>query len=181
MKLSWTHGQKPPAGGGGMETDFSGVIPIATEKRIDWNAIRADYIGGGESYRSLAEKYGTNKDVIARKAKAGHWDRDRDKVRDKATTMCIQKTAVAVADNATLAANIKRRGLEILADLFEDFASVRATEHRESKGGKTDIKRLRDLTAAYKDLTGDMVANNAADNALLQSLFDIERGFRDGH
>ena len=96
-------------------------------------------------------------------------------------SVSCQKAADAYTDNATLAANIKRKGLEILSGLFDDFVNVRATEHRESKGGKTDIKRLRDLTAAYKDLTGDMVANNAADNALLQSLFDIERGFRDGH
>ena len=36
-----------------------GVIHIGKEKkRVDWNAVHAEYIGGGISQRKLAEKYG---------------------------------------------------------------------------------------------------------------------------
>ena len=57
---------------------------------------------------------------------------------------------------AELAEKIKRKGLETLDRLFDEFEGINSTEHREI--GKTiiDIKRLRDLTAAYKDLTDDM-------------------------
>lgn len=85
----------------------------------------------------------------------------------------VQKTAEKVADNATLAADIRRKGLIILDGLFDDFAEVRATERRESKQGVTDIKRLRDLTAAYKDLTDDMAKPDENENPLLRSLWNV--------
>lgn len=68
----------------------------------------------------------------------------------------IQKTADLAADNATIAAGIKRKGLMLLDKLFDDFAQYTATEHQDFGSGSKDIKRLRDLTAAYKDLTEDL-------------------------
>ena len=156
-----------------------GVIPIENNtRRVNWDAIRSEFISGA-SYGDLAKKYGLSKSTIHEHAKLDDWRTLRTNATNAARTMAVQRTAEAAADNATLAASIKRRGLEILADLFEDFATVRATEHRESKGGTTDVKRLRDLTAAYKDLTGDMVAVTAEDSALLQSLMALEREHRD--
>lgn len=156
------------------------MIPIENEKRIiDWNAIKAEYIGGGISQRKLAKKYGISETTLMKRANRDGWGETRRETASKCTATAQQRTAIAAADNATLAANIKRMGLEIIAGLFEDYANVRATEHRETKGKTTDIKRLRDLTAAFKDLTGDMVTNQAEDNALLRSLYDIERGMRD--
>ena len=87
----------------------------------------------------------------------------------------VQETAKKKADNATLAADIKRKGLIILDSLFDDFAQVRATEHRESRKGITDIKRLRDLTQAFRDLTDEMQTAEGPSNELLQSLLDLER------
>ena len=155
-----------------------GVIPIETEKRINWNEIKADYIGGA-SYGVLSKRYGIVKSTIFKKAKKDGWEDLRKRARNEVETETVKRIAETAADNATLAANIKRQGLEILAALFADYANVNATEHRESRQGVTDIKRLRDLTAAYKDLTGDIVTNTAEDNALLQSLLTLERERRD--
>ena len=80
-----------------------------------------------------------------------------------------------VRHNATLAADIRRKGLIILYGLFDDYAQVIATEHRESKNGVTDVKRLRDLTQAFRDLTDDIQTNNGPDNELLASLMELER------
>ena len=155
------------------------MIPIEKNtERIDWNAVKADYIAGA-TYGVLAKRYGLNKGVIYRIAKKGNWDELRERTRNAVETETVRRVAETAADNATLAANIKRQGLEILAALFADFASIRATEHRESNQGVTDVKRLRDLTAAYKDLCGDIVTNTAEDNALLQSLLSLEREHRD--
>ena len=151
------------------------MVPIENEKkRINWNAIRAEYISGA-SIRELAKKHGINKSSIGERCSAEKWTDSRGKAADKARALSIQKTAETAADNATLAANIKRMGLEIIAGLFQDFMTIKATEHRESNQGVTDVKRLRDLTAAYKDLCGDIVQSEA-DSALLQSLLALERG-----
>ena len=154
----------------------SGVIPIETEgKRIDWNAVRADYIAGGQSYRSLAEKYDISKDSIARKAKAGKWETERDKVSDRAATKIIQKTADAVADNAVIAERVKKR-LLLRLERIEQKYPLDATEVRTKQGNSMAIYRIRDLTGAYKDLTDDMQTGSDAANELLQSLIALERG-----
>lgn len=157
--------------GGGVEKN--GVVEIASGKRIDWNAIRLEYIGGKASYRSLAEKYGVSKDMIARKAKSEKWKRDRATASDKAATLIIQKTARAVADNATLAADIKRRLLLRIQRIETQFPQD-ATEIREDHG--QTIYRLRDLTAALKDLTGDMPKGEGPDVEDLSPLVELLGG-----
>lgn len=144
------------------------MVDIANdEKRIDWNAIRAEYIAGGTSYRKLAEKYGLNKDVIGRRAKAEGWEKARETARDKAKLKSIQKTANAAADNAVIAQRIKRKllmRLEREIDGLPEDGIGTETWTEDSDGikgvGITKTKgtryKLRDLTAAYKDLTDDL-------------------------
>lgn len=154
-----------------------GVIPIETEKkRVNWHKIRAEYING-ESQRTLAGKYHVSRDTIARHCRLEKWTEKRENAKSEITQNIIHKTAEKAADNATLAADIKRKGLLILDKLFDDFSQHTATEHRENKDGIVDVKRLRDLTSAYKDLTGDIVQSDT-ENALLQSLMELERGHK---
>jgi hypothetical protein len=148
------------------------LIQIDTEKRrIDWNAIRADYIAGGCSYRKLAGKYNITKDAIARKAKSEGWDKDRDKVRVKSATKVIQKTADAVADNAVIAERIKTKLLQRLEKEIDSMPDSVGTERSEN--GKK--YKLLDMAHMWKELTDDMPKDNSANNALLQSLLDLER------
>ena len=151
------------------------MIPIENEKRIDWNAIRAEYIGGGVSYRKLADKYGISKDIVARKADAEHWQKDRATVRDKAATKVIQRAAEAAADNATIAADFKKRLLLRLQRIEEKYP-YDATEVRTHEGKNTVTWHIRDLTAAYKDLTEDMPKTGEDKNAPIYELLErLER------
>ena len=150
------------------------MIIIDTEKRIDWNAIRAEYIGGGISQRKLAKKYNVSETTLMKKANAEEWHKLRKNADSISTAEAQQKTASAAADNAVIAANIKRKALIILEGLLDEYVGLRSTEHRENKQGVTDVIRFRDLTAAYKDLTGDIVQGQN-DNALLQALMELER------
>ena len=149
------------------------MIPIEETKRIDWNAIRAEYIGGGTSYRKLAEKYQVSFMVLKTRAKKEDWPGLRTQAEHKASTEATQKTAEAAADNAVIAADIKKRLLLRLSRAEQKFP-MDATEVRTQVGKSTAIFKLRDLTAMYRDLTEDM-AGTSADNALLQSLLDLER------
>ena len=154
-----------------------GVIPIEKEeKRVNWHKIRAEYISG-VSQRKLAEKYGVSRTAIEQRCMKEKWTAERKKAKTRIQEKVIQKTAEMAADNATLAADIKRKGLLILSGLMDDFAKVHATEHRDYdfRNNVTDIKRLRDLTAAYKDLTEDIQSGGSATNELMQSLIDLER------
>lgn len=146
---------------------------LVGKKCIDWAAIQAEYISGA-SIRELAAKHKISKSAIGNKCKMERWTESRRKAVDRARTKSIQKAAEAAADNATIAASIKRKGLQLLDRLFDEYMTETGTEHREVKGSRTDIKRLRDLTSAFKDLTGDM-QTAAPPNELLQSLLDLER------
>ena len=145
------------------------MIPIDTKKRVNWHKIRAEYIGGA-SQRSLAEKYGVSRSVVERKCRLEKWSEEREAAKAKVSEKVVQKTAEMAADNATIAAGIKRKGLMILDKLFDDFAQYPATEYRESTENVSMVKRLRDLTAAYKDLTGDIVQPEADKNAPVYEL-----------
>ena len=144
---------------------------VTIESKVDWNTVKAEYVAGGISQRAIAEKYGISWSTLQKRAQKEKWAKVRQAASDKIVEKTVQKAAKMNADNATLAADIKRKGLVILNNLFDDFAKVKATEHRDYKGRNlTDIKRLRDLTAAYKDLTDDMKPADGNSNELLHDL-----------
>lgn len=127
-------------------------------KGIDWNSIRAEYIGGGISQRKLAAKYGVSPDSLMRRANRENWKQDRDKAISKGVAKLQQRTANAIAGNAEIAAEVKRRLLLRLQRIEEKYP-FDATEVRTKANGNTVIFRIRDLTAAYRDLTDDMPKN----------------------
>lgn len=140
------------------------MIPIEETKRIDWNAIRAEYIGGGISQRKLADKHGIPVDKLLKIANREHWKDDREKASNKAAMKAQQKTAVAAADNAVIAADLKKRLLLRLSRMEQKYP-FDATEIRTHEGKNTVIFKIRDLTAAYKDLTEDMPKGEGDRNA----------------
>jgi len=160
------------------------VIPIG---KTDWNAIRIEYIGGGVSQRELAEKYGVSEGYLIQKANKEHWKQDRDEAIRKGLEKSKQKTANAISSNAEIAVRIKtkllrrlEREIDALPDLIGSETRNSLTEMNGNRGKRnnkelTKVYKLRDLTAAYKDLTDDMVQTEQTGNELLQSLLDLER------
>ena len=164
------------------------VIPIEETKRIDWNAIRAEYIGGGTSYRKLAKKYKVNYNQISERGSREGWVKLAEEVRIKTLSRSVQKSAEAAADNAAIAARIRtkllrklEREIDSLPDKIGSELFNTVVEYGKNEKGVKNRKessqgyKLRDLAAAYKDLTADMVQTEQAGNELLQSLLDLER------
>lgn len=124
------------------------------------------------------------------KAHRERWKGDRDKAVSKGIAKSQQKSAEATANNAVIAARIKAkllRKLEKEIDALPDnlgsemYTDVLNYEYN-AKGGKVSKRqsggkryKLRDLTAAYADLTKDMVFEQERSNGLLQSLLELER------
>lgn len=107
------------------------------------------------------------------KANREGWAQDRSNAYNKSVTRVEQTIADAAADNATLAADVKKR-LLLRLKRTEANMPMDATEAKVVKDGKTAIYKLRDLTAAYRDLTSDMVTVEAG-NDLLSALMELER------
>lgn len=101
----------------------------------------------------------------------------------KAQAKVEQKIADSAAENATVAARIKAKLLRKLEKELDSLPDSIGTETRQSvidreKGRTkeaTKVFKLRDLAAAYRDLTADMPMADTAMNPLLQSLYELER------
>ena len=155
------------------------MVHIEEKKRVDWNAIRAEYIGGGIGQRKLAEKHGVTYSALRNKADIEEWVKLRAEAKQKSGAKAAQKTADAAANNAIIAEEIKHSLLVRLKRIEKKYP-IDATEVRTRQGNNTAIFRIRDLTAAYKDLTEDMTAAVTQTNDLLQSLMDLERKAESG-
>ena len=142
------------------------MIPI--ENKTDWNAIRAEYIGGA-SYGDLSKKYHLSKSTIYEHAKLDDWQTLRTNAANEARTRTIQKAAEKAADNATIAADLKRRLLMRMSRLEQKFP-IDATEIQINDKGKKVTYRLRDLTASFKDITEDMELGGTDRNAPIYEL-----------
>lgn len=151
-----------------------------TPKRVDWRKIEAEYVGGELSMRKLAEKHGVPFGTLNDRAARGKWGQKRREAHRKAVEKAEQKTAEAFADNATLAAGIKRKLLERLNKMLDTFPEDEATEVQKFSRQERKVYKLKDLTAMYKDLTADMVQPDEQGNPLLESLMALERRSSNG-
>lgn len=147
------------------ETEVSRLVG---KKRIDWAAIQAEYIGGNIGQRRLAAAHGIAWTTLRDRAKVEGWYQLKLAAKHESGIKSAQKTAEAASDNALTAARIKAKLLARLEELTE--VVLKATEEREYDGPNlVAINRLRDLTAAYKDLTGDLPKGDASEGALQQA------------
>lgn len=165
-----------------------GVILIEKgHKRIDWNAVHAEYIGGGISQRKLAAKHGVSYPTLRARAESEGWVEEREKTKRRIIAEASRKTAQVASSNAETAARIKAKLLQKLEREIDALPDMIGSETRNSviersiAKGKSTTKeaskayRLRDLAAAYKDLTADMVTTETAESDLLLSLLELER------
>lgn len=92
----------------------------------------------------------------------------------KSIAKAEQKIADAVSENATIAQDLKTALLKRLQRIEEKFPAD-ATEVRTKDGGVIAIYRIKDLTAAYRDLTGDILKVSAQDTEDLSPLVELLR------
>lgn len=158
------------------------MVTIGTAKKpngTQWHRIRAEYIGG-ISQTKLAKKYHISRDTIAKKCRLEQWTDARNAAKAEIAQKILQKTADAAADNATLAAGIKRKLLQRLDRILDTFPEDDATEVQKYDRQQRKVYKLKDLTAMYKDLTGDIAQQDGEGSELLKSLVELERRVSDG-
>ena len=150
---------------------------VANEKRIDWAAIRAEYIAGGISQRKLAAKYGVSDSTLTKKANAEKWGAQRKAAYKKSATKAQQKTADAAASNAVKLERAKGLVIDRLLRVIESMpAGGTHTRQYLQDGNKrltVDYDLLEIVSIIEKLQSKD--GGNSAGNELLQSLLDLER------
>ena len=138
------------------------------KKKPDWNAIKAEYIGGGISQRDLAKKHKVSENTLMVRANREGWKKERDKAESKSTAKAQQRTADAAAQNAVKLE--KARGL-----LIEHI--LRAIEQMPKQGG-THVRQSQTDKSTGKQMTIDydlQTLINALEKLSNGSTADIER------
>ena len=107
---------------------------------------------------------------MAKHSREEGWTQERHKAEVIVTEKVIQSAADKAAANATTAADIKSDLLEKLRESVAAWPGDGATEIRQHGKGQTLIYRLRDLTAAFADLTKDIPLSEGDKNAPIYEL-----------
>ena len=132
----------------------------------------------------MAAKYNIPIDTLLKRANRERWKQDKDSACNKSAIIAQQKVAEAGSENAATAQRIKAKLLkkleaeiDALPDLIgsETIDAEVNNEFAKDKNGKVVgrvpvksterrvTRKLKDLTSAYKDLTGDMNLTDGAE------------------
>ncbi len=145
----------------------------------NWDEIRAEYIAGGISQRSIAKKYGISEATLMKRAHIEKWATLREDAVNKGIALAQQKAADISAESAKIAARIRQKMLRRLEREIDALPDSVGSEMRQSvservyddnnKGRLDKVKdiskaySLYDLAQAYIKLTGDMVTDGGAE------------------
>lgn len=123
-------------------------VLVVKMERIDWAKIKAEYIAGEGSYRSLAKKYGIGTSRLGEKAKEEKWVEERKKAQDSAVKKAVRKS---IQKNAS--------ALDWLGKAKEKLAAKLALA--VDRVDVTDAQAVRQIVAAVKD--AQIVLNDKTD------------------
>ncbi len=121
---------------------------------------------------------------MIKRANREKWKQQQDDVYNRAAIVTQQKTTVAICDNAAIAQRIKEKLLKKIEKEIDNLPDKMGSEFvnggveygKNEKGNKirkevSHVYKLRDLAAAYKDLTSDMNLNNT--NEQVKIVIDV--------
>ena len=121
---------------------------------IDWAALRAEYVAGGIGQKALAKKHGVSSGAVQKRAREEDWVALRGAAAAKAEEAAAEK---AGAPGDGLIALRLRRALLLKLERAAATIPCDATEMKTTaEDGAVKLLKLRDLTAAYKELVGDL-------------------------
>lgn len=112
----------------------------------DWNAIRAEYIGGGISQRDLAKKHDVSETTLMKKANKEGWNDQRKEAVKKSTAKAQQRTADAAAQNAVKLEKVRGLLIDHVLRAIESMPKNGGTHTRQSQ---TDKQTGRQMTIDY--------------------------------
>ena len=85
-----------------------------TKEKIDWEAIKLEYITSDTTYQALANKYGMRMQTVAERSKKEDWRSARKKHKEKIVKRAVRKTEKKEADRLK---RIVKAGDRLLAKL----------------------------------------------------------------
>lgn len=116
---------------------------------MDWNVIKAEYIAGGTSYRTLAKKYKVSVTTLTRLAIKEKWVELRQQAESKAEAEMVKKVSSAKSKT-----NIKINEVadKLIAKMNETIELIDVIDGQTLKHFTSALKDLKDITGHKSDL-----------------------------
>lgn len=116
---------------------------------MDWNVIKAEYIAGGTSYRTLAKKYKVSVTTLTRLAIKEKWVELRQQAESKAEAEMVKKVSSAKSKT-----NIKINEVadKLIAKMNETIEMIDVIDGQTLKHFTSALKDLKDITGHKSDL-----------------------------
>lgn len=118
---------------------------------VDWNAIKAEYIAGGTSYRKLAEKYGLSESTLRKKAAKEQWSKLRNKAGTKTEQRIIDSVSKESAKNATSTAKLIDDSARLAAEKIYRALAKETTAY-DLQSYVRSLKTLKEIVGVKSDL-----------------------------
>ena len=138
-------------------------------KKIDWLAIKNEYITTDASYQTLADKYPVSKTAIANKAKNENWVQLKGEYRNETCTKVVQKIQEKnVEAEVDRVANLLNLTDEAQTQIGIAFGQL--NKHMDMFGNvydtdMVDVPRLKKLVSALKDIKDILREDKRNENA----------------
>lgn len=126
---------------------------------LDWAALRAEYIASGIGQRALAKKYGVSFSALNRRAKAEGWVTLRKAAAGTGEKKTVAPDNERKANDGAIAERVRRKLLTRLEKMADEIPDGPVTEQKAQNDSAVTLFKLRDLTAAFKELAGDLPAD----------------------
>ena len=144
---------------------------------IDWAAARAEYLAGGIGQKKLAQKYGATLREVSRRSRAEGWVTLRNQNRaemasaenagkaqqigvnrdgDPGKRQQAKKAQAGGGEEVEVARKARKALLQMLERAAETIPCDATEVKTTAEDGAVKLLKLRDLTAAYKELVGDL-------------------------
>ena len=102
------------------------MIGIVAKKKPNWDAIKAEYLRGGTSYRKLAAKHGVSFSTLEKRARRESWDAETRQIGDTVATELPRRIAETILSEAE---RITRRHF----DIWDKFLTLAEAKLNGSK------------------------------------------------
>ena len=115
----------------------------------DWNAIKAEYIRGGTSYRKLCDKYGVSFSTLRGYAEREKWTDLKARAQQKADTKIVE---IVGGQQASRSAKILDVADKLLNKISETIDAMEVLDSQSLKHFTSALKDLKDIKGVKSDI-----------------------------
>ena len=116
------------------------------QRRVDWTAIRAEYITSNRTHAYLSAKYGVHAVVIGRRAARERWTEEKAKHRNAVVARAAEESALQVVEE------LAKRNLDDLAFANDAHKHLITRLKDFDKLDAADIRRLLESAAVSQKM-----------------------------